>query len=58
MTASSEVQSEQRGLVSRCVGEAYEVLELIPGVNPNGPALVWLAERFLEIERADWKSPS
>jgi hypothetical protein len=56
MTTSSDVQSEQRGLVSRCVGEAYEVLELMPGVNPNGPALVWLAERFLEIERT--KSPS
>jgi hypothetical protein len=58
MTTSSDVRTEQRGLVSRCVGEAYEVLELMPGVNPNGPALVWLAERFLEIERADSTSPS
>jgi len=39
----------------RCVAEAYEAyeaLDLIPGVNPNGPALVWLAEQFRQLRRA------
>jgi hypothetical protein len=46
------VQERERDLVTRCVGDAYEVLDLIPGVNPNGPILVWLAENFKQIRKA------
>jgi hypothetical protein len=28
----------------------YGVLDLIPGVGPNGPVLVWLAEQFRQID--------
>jgi hypothetical protein len=28
-----------------------EALDLIPGVNPNGPALVWLAEQIRQLRR-------
>jgi hypothetical protein len=46
---------QQRDAIVRCVGEAYELLDLLPGVNPNGPVLVWLADqlRQLRISTAD-----
>ena len=46
---------QQRDAIVRCVGEAYELLDLLPGVNPNGPVLVWLADqlRLLRIPTAD-----
>ena len=46
---------QQRDAIVRCVGEAYELLDLLPGVNPNGPVLVWLADqlRRLRIPTAD-----
>jgi hypothetical protein len=43
MAAQPDVREKERDLIARCVAEAYETLDLIPGVNPNGPALVWLA---------------
>lgn len=46
-------QDKERDLLVRCVGEAYEVLDLIPGVNPNGPALVWVAEHLRELRQAN-----
>jgi hypothetical protein len=53
MTAQPDVQHKERDLIARCVGEAYEVLDLIPGVDPNGPVLVWLAERYLQLSHAE-----
>ena len=46
---------QQRDAIVRCVGEAYELLDLLPGVNPNGPVLVWLADqlRLLRFPTAD-----
>jgi hypothetical protein len=52
MTAQSDVRDKERDLIVRCVAEAYEALDLIPGVNPNGPALVWLAEQIRQLRRA------
>jgi hypothetical protein len=52
MTAQPDVREKERDLIVRCVAEAYEALDLIPGVNPNGPALVWLAEQFRQLRRA------
>ena len=52
MAAQPEVRENERELIVRCVAEAYETLDLIPGVNPNGPALVWLADQFRQLRRA------
>ena len=52
MAAQPDVREKERELIVRCVAEAYETLDLIPGVNPNGPALVWLAEQFRQLRRA------
>ena len=52
MTAQPDVREKERDLIVRCVAEAYEALDLIPGVNPNGPALVWLAEQYRQLRRA------
>jgi hypothetical protein len=46
------VQERERDLVTQCVGEAFDVLDLISGVDPNGPILVWLAENFKQIRKA------
>jgi hypothetical protein len=51
MTAQPDVRDKERDLIVRCVAEAYEALDLIPGVNPNGPALVWLAEQIRQLRR-------
>jgi hypothetical protein len=50
MTAATST-AQGRDLVVRCIGEAYEALRVIPGVNANGPALVWVAEQFLQVYR-------
>ena len=35
MTAQPDVREKERELIVRCVAEAYETLDLIPGVNPT-----------------------
>jgi hypothetical protein len=52
MAAQPDVREKERDLIARCVAEAYETLDLIPGVDPNGPALVWLAEQYRQLRRA------
>ncbi len=52
MAAQPDVREKERALIARCVAEAYETLDLIPGVDPNGPALVWLAEQYRQLRRA------
>jgi hypothetical protein len=39
----------QRDAIVRCVGDAYELLDLLPGVDPNGPVLVWLADQLRQL---------
>lgn len=51
MTTQAGIEDNEREFVLRCVGEAYQALDLIPGVDPNGPALVWLAEQFRQLRR-------
>ncbi|MCW2718760.1 MAG: hypothetical protein QOG20_6010 [Pseudonocardiales bacterium] len=53
MTAQADSREKERDRITQCVGEAYSVLDLIPGVNPNGPILVWLAEQFRQLQEAD-----
>jgi hypothetical protein len=50
MSVGADVRDTRRDLIVRCVGEAYEMLDVIPGVDPNGPVLVWLAEQFRQID--------
>jgi primosomal protein N'' len=38
----------ERSLLVQCVEEAHESLRLIPGVDENGPALVWFADHLLQ----------
>ena len=52
MAAQPDVREKERDLIARCVAEAYETRDLILGVNPNGPALAWLAEQFRQLRRA------
>jgi hypothetical protein len=52
MSVQPGVHEKDRDLLARSVGEAYEVLDLIPGVDPNGPILVWLAEQFKQIRKS------
>lgn len=52
MTTQAGIESRERDVVVKCVGEAYEALHLMPGVDANGPVLVWLAEQFIQIRRA------
>lgn len=53
MDGQPGARDTERDLIARCVGEAYEVLDLIPGVEPNGPILVWLAEQFRQLGKAE-----
>ena len=51
MTTQADIGSKERDLVVKCIGEAYEALHLMPGVDENGPVLVWLADQFVQIQR-------
>jgi hypothetical protein len=48
-SATGKDLDQQRDALVRCVGEAYELLDLLPGVNPNGPVLVWLADQLRQL---------
>jgi hypothetical protein len=51
MTTQTGIDRKERDLVVKCIGEAYEALHLMPGVDENGPVLVWLAEQFMQTQR-------
>jgi hypothetical protein len=51
MTTQTDIGSKERDLVVKCIGQAYEALHLMPGVDEDGPVLVWLAEQFMQIQR-------
>lgn len=42
----------QRSMLARAIGEAYDELRLLPGIDANGPALVWFAEHLYEAYRS------
>ncbi|MEA2723853.1 MAG: hypothetical protein QOH59_1624 [Gemmatimonadales bacterium] len=46
MDQDTNTAETERSLLVQCVEEAYESLRLIPGVDENGPALVWFAEHL------------
>ena len=43
----------ERDLLVRCVSDAYEALRVVPGLDQNGPVLVWLADHLLEVRRKE-----
>jgi hypothetical protein len=45
------VSPSERDVLIKCIGEAHEALRLLPEVDANGPALVWLASHFLDVHR-------
>jgi hypothetical protein len=51
MTDELKVSEKERECLVRCVSDAHESLKLVPGVDENGPILVWLAERLLHLHR-------
>ena len=51
MTDELKVSEKERECLVRCVTDAYESLKLVPGIDENGPALVWLAEHLLHLHR-------
>jgi hypothetical protein len=55
MATETRLQVKERDLLVSCVSEAYESLHLIPGVDENGPVLVWLAEHLLHAHRRNDK---
>jgi hypothetical protein len=42
---------KDRDAIVQCKADVYQTLDVIPGVDPNGPSLVWLAEKLLELRR-------
>lgn len=57
MTESDPVEQE-RELLIRCIRDAYEDLHLLPGLDANGPAVVWLADHLLEARRRPQTQPA
>jgi hypothetical protein len=53
MTTQAGLEKKERDFLAQCIGDAYTMLDVIPGVDPNGPALVWLADQFVKLRRGD-----
>jgi hypothetical protein len=53
MTTQAGIEQKERDFLAQCVGDAYQMLDVMPGVEANGPALVWLAEQFVLLRRGD-----
>ena len=57
MTQSDPLEQE-RDLLVRCIRDAYEELHLLPGLDANGPAVVWLADHLLEARKRLERTPA
>ena len=51
MADKTDPPEKERDVLITCVEEAYEALRLLPGMNANGPAVVWLADQLLQVRR-------
>ena len=51
MADETDPLEKERDVLITCVEEAYEALRLLPGMNANGPVVVWLADQLLEVRR-------
>jgi hypothetical protein len=48
MANETDPLDEERKTLIPCVEEAYEALRPIPGLDANGPAVMWMAEHLME----------
>jgi hypothetical protein len=53
MTTQAGVEKKERDFLAQCVGDAYQMLDLLPGVDPHGPTLVWQACRSVPAADPD-----
>jgi hypothetical protein len=51
MADNRDPLEKERDVLVTCVEEAYEALRLLPGLDANGSAVVWLADQLLQIRR-------
>ena len=51
MSQDLKLTQTERDVLVQCLADAHEALRLLPGVDGNGPALVWLAEPLLHAHR-------
>jgi hypothetical protein len=51
MADELNITQKERDVLIRCVADAHEQLRLLPDVDENGPALVWLADHLFEAHR-------
>jgi hypothetical protein len=47
LTDELKVTERDRECLIRCVTDAFEALKMIPGIDANGPVLVWLSGQLL-----------
>jgi len=57
MAEELKIPDTERDTLVECVAEAHEALRLMPGVDEDGPALVWLADHLLDAHRRSDKAP-
>ena len=50
-TDQMRITEEDREPLVRCTADAFEALKMIPGIDANGPILVWLSDQFLQLQR-------
>jgi hypothetical protein len=55
--ADADALDQERTLLISCVEDAYEALHVRPGVDANGPILVWMAEQLLQARRRLAETP-
>ena len=53
MAEQQRLVDGERDVLVQCVTDAYEALRVIPGIDQNGPALVWLADHLLQMRRRE-----
>jgi hypothetical protein len=58
MTETLMATERTQDSLVRCVADAYKALKLIPGVDPNGPILVWLTGQFLDMQQEEASASS
>ena len=51
MPKELKLSEKERDVLVQCVIDAHEALRVMPGVDENGPVLVWLAEHLLHAHR-------
>jgi hypothetical protein len=48
MAEDQGIFERERDILIRSIEEAFEALRVIPGIDENGPVLVWLTEHLYQ----------